>query len=52
MKSFTVNLTKEDTLIIKDIAIIAIVLHNYLYLFHSVVGENESGCLFRVIGIS
>lgn len=52
MKSFTFNLTKEDTLIIKGIVIIAIVLHNYLHLFHSVVGENESGCLFRVIGMS
>lgn len=41
MKSFTVNLTKEDTLIIKGIAIIAIVLHNYFHLFKGVVGENE-----------
>lgn len=43
MKSFTVNLTKEDTLIIKGIAIIAIVLHNYFHIFNGVVRENEFG---------
>lgn len=43
MKSFTVNLTKDDTLIIKGIAIIAIVFHNYFHLFNGVVRENEFG---------
>lgn len=43
MKFFTVNLTKEDTLIIKGIAIIAIVLHNYFHIFNGVVRENEFG---------
>lgn len=43
MKSFTVNLTKEDTLIIKGIAIITIVLHNYFHIFNGVVRENEFG---------
>lgn len=43
MKSFTVNLTKEDTLIIKGIVIIAIVLYNYFHLFKEVVRENEFG---------
>ncbi len=43
MKSFTVDLTKEDTQIIKGIAIIAIVLHNYFHIFNGVVRENEFG---------
>lgn len=43
MKYFTVDLTKEDTQIIKGIAIIAIVLHNYFHLFKGVVRENEFG---------
>lgn len=43
MKSFTVDFTKEDTQIIKGIAIIAIVLHNYFHIFNGVVRENEFG---------
>ena len=43
MKAFDVNLTKDDTQIIKGIAIIAIVLHNYFHIFNGVVRENEFG---------
>lgn len=43
MKYFTVSLTKEDTLVIKGIAIIAIILHNYFHLFNGIVRENEFG---------
>lgn len=41
MKYFTISLTKEDTLVIKGIAIIAIVLHNYFHVFNGIVRENE-----------
>lgn len=43
MKAFDVNLTKDDTQIIKGIAIIAMALHNYYHKFNGVVRENEFG---------
>lgn len=41
MKSYAINLSKDDTLIIKGIAIVLIILHNYFHHFQGIVAENE-----------
>lgn len=41
LKKIRLDLNKNDTLIIKGLAIISIILHNYFHLFKGIIMENE-----------